>query len=66
MVSGHSKLIGSLVGGALGLAVSRFGLPAEWASPEVVAAITTLASVAFTYWAPANQPVSVVSRSSAR
>lgn len=51
----YSKLFGSLIGGAIGLAAS-FGLPTEWATPEVTGAITLLVSGIFTYFFPANKP----------
>lgn len=52
----YSKLFGSLVGGVLGLAVSLFGLPAEWATPEIQGAITVLLGAAATFLFPANRP----------
>lgn len=51
----YSKLIGSLVGGALGLAVSILGLPAEAATPEIVSAVTVLLSAIATFLFPANK-----------
>jgi len=51
-----SKLIGSLVGGGLGMLVSFGILPAEYATPEIQAAIVTLLSAAFTFLFPANKP----------
>lgn len=51
----YSKLFGSLIGGVVGIVVSRYGLPAE-SAPELTGAITVLLS-AFTTWAfPANKP----------
>jgi hypothetical protein len=52
----YSKLIGSLVGGLLGMLVSFGILPAEWATPEIQAAIVTLLSSIFTFAFPANKP----------
>lgn len=54
-MSNYSKLIASVLGGVLGMAVSKYGLPAEWASTEVVTALTTLVSAVFVYVAPANK-----------
>lgn len=54
MFSTHSKLIGSIVGGLIGLGVSKFGLPAEWASPEMVSAVTLIFSAVATYAFPKN------------
>ncbi|MEN0087722.1 MAG: hypothetical protein AAF737_04725 [Pseudomonadota bacterium] len=51
-----SKLIGAVVGGALGFAVSNFGLPADLATPEIVASITALLASVFVYFFPANKP----------
>lgn len=51
----YSKLFGSLIGGVVGLAVTRFGLPAETA-PEITGAITVLLSAAATWAFPANKP----------
>lgn len=50
----YSKLFGSIIGGALGLAVARFGLPADLASPEVVGAVTTVGAAVLTWLFPAN------------
>lgn len=50
----YSKLFGSVIGGLLGLGVSKFGLPAEMASPEVVGGLTTLAAAVVTWAFPAN------------
>lgn len=51
----YSKMFGSIIGGVLGIAVSKFGLPAELASPEVVGTLTALAAAFVTWLAPANQ-----------
>lgn len=50
----YSKALGSLIGGALGWAVGQWGLPADWASPEVTNAITVIMSTLFTYFFPPN------------
>lgn len=55
MLGNYSKMIGSVVGGVLGLLVSIFGLPAEFASPEVQGLVTVIMSAVFTYAFPANQ-----------
>lgn len=54
-MSNYSKLIGSVVGGVLGLAVAKWGLPAEWASPEMAAAITLILGSVATFAFPANK-----------
>ena len=51
----YSKLFGSIIGGVLGIGVSKLGLPAEMNSPDMVAAITMLLSAIATYLAPANR-----------
>ncbi len=50
-----SKLWGSLIGGVIGIGISKFGLPAEFGSPEIVGALTTLVAAAGTFFAPANR-----------
>lgn len=54
MFGNFSKLIGSLVGGVIGVGVSKFGLPAEVATPEIQGAITVLLSALATFLFPAN------------
>lgn len=56
MFGNYSKLIGSLTGGIFGLLVSRYGLPAEFATPEIVGGVTTLIGGLFTWAFPANKP----------
>lgn len=56
MFGNYSKLIGSLVGGIVGFGVSRLGLPAEIATPEVQGAITILLGAACTWAFPKNIP----------
>jgi hypothetical protein len=51
----YSKLIGSIVGGVFGL-LATFGLPVEWATPEIQGAIVTGMSAIFTFIFPANTP----------
>lgn len=51
----YSKFIGSLVGGVLGLIGSKFALPAEWQSPEMVSAITLVLGSIFTFIFPPNK-----------
>lgn len=51
----YSKLIGSIVGGVVGIAVS-FGLPAEWATPELQGAIVVVLSAIATFIFPSNKP----------
>lgn len=52
----YSKLYGSLTGGIIGILVSRLGLPAEFATPEIQGALTVLMSALFTYAFPRNNP----------
>lgn len=49
-----SKVIGSVIGGLVGFGGSRWGLPTEWATPEVVGGLTAVASGLFTFFFPAN------------
>ncbi len=51
----YSKAIGALVGGVIGLLGGIFALPAEWQTPEVIGAITTVLSLIATYVFPANK-----------
>ncbi|WP_420415935.1 hypothetical protein [Marinovum algicola] len=52
----YSKLFGSIIGGLIGLGVSKGVIPAEAQDPEVVAALTTLVCAAVATWAfPANK-----------
>ena len=55
-MSEYNKLIGSIVGGAIGIGVSVFGLPAEWQDPQTVTAITTVLAALATFIFPANKP----------
>jgi hypothetical protein len=50
----YSKLIGSIVGGVVGIAAT-FGLPAEWATPEIQGAIVVILSAIATFIFPANK-----------
>jgi hypothetical protein len=52
----YSKLVGSLVGGAFGFAVARWGLPADLATPEIQGAVTVLFGGILTFIFPANKP----------
>lgn len=54
-MSAYSKLIGTIIASLLGLAASKYGLPAEFNTPEVVGALTALAGAVGTYIAPANK-----------
>lgn len=56
-MANYSKLFGSILGGAIGLGVSIGFLPAEWNSPEIVSALTTVCAAVATYIAPANTQV---------
>ena len=50
-----SKLIGSIVGAAIGFGVAKGFLPADWNTPDIVAAFTAVASAIFTWAFPANK-----------
>ena len=52
----YSKFIGSLVGGLAGIAVNKFGVPQDVATPDIQAAIVVLLSAIATYFFPANKP----------
>lgn len=51
----YSKLVGSVVGSLLGIAVSSWGLPAELATPEIQVAIVALITGVVTWAFPANK-----------
>lgn len=51
----YSKMFGAIIGAVLGMAVAKFGLPAEVASPEVESALTLLVTAFATWLAPANK-----------
>ena len=51
----HSKAIGAVVGAVAGYAVSRGLLPAELATPEMVASLTAVFSTVATYLFPQNR-----------
>lgn len=55
-MANYSKLFGSILGSVLGIGVSKGVLPAEWATPDVQAAIMVLLSAAAVYFFPANKP----------
>ncbi len=50
----YSKLIGTLVGGIVGVLVSSFGLPADFATVEIQGAITVLIAGVAAFLFPAN------------
>jgi hypothetical protein len=52
----YSKLVGAVVGGVAGVLVSRFGLPTEFATPEIQGAVTVILSAVATFLFPANKP----------
>lgn len=54
-MSNYSKLIGTLVGGAIGIAAT-FGLPTAWATPDIQGAIVTILCALGTFIAPKNTP----------
>lgn len=56
MFGNYSKLVGSAVGAIFGILVSKFALPAEYASPEIQASVTVLLTAVVTYLFPANKP----------
>ncbi len=50
----YNKLIGSIIGGAVGLGLA-LGLPLDFMTPELQAGITTIIGAALvTFWAPKN------------
>ena len=52
----YSKAIGSVLGGIVGI-VGAFGIPMEWATPEVQMGITTVVGALIgTFVSPANNP----------
>lgn len=54
-MTNYNKLIGSIVGGVLGLLVAKFGLPAGLADPALVDAISAIIGSALgTFFAPKN------------
>lgn len=53
----YSKLIGAVVGFVLSFGVAKLALPAEWASAEVVTAITGGITAVLVWAFPANKPV---------
>lgn len=54
MFGNYSKMIGSVVGFLMGVAVS-YGLPAELADPEIQIGLTAVATGVVTYLFPANK-----------
>ena len=52
----YSKFIGALVGGVMSFLVAKFALPAEWATGDVSAAITTVLTAVVVFAFPANKP----------
>ncbi|RUU01447.1 hypothetical protein EOD23_21475 [Mesorhizobium sp. USDA-HM6] len=50
----YSKLIGSIVGGAVGWLGSKYALPPDLTSPEIQAAATLILSAVATYLFPPN------------
>jgi len=56
-LSNYNKLIGTLVGGTIGMGVSYWGLPADWNTPEMIGFITMVISAIGTYLAPPNTKV---------
>lgn len=55
MLGNYSKFLGSIVGGIFGILVGNFGLPTEYATPEIQNVVTVIMSALFTYAFPANQ-----------
>jgi hypothetical protein len=50
----YSKLIGSIVGGAIGWIGSKYALPPSLTSPEIQTAATLILSAVATYLFPTN------------
>jgi hypothetical protein len=55
-MSAYSKFFGAIVGGILAWLVARFGLPADWATGDFAAAITTVITAIVVWAFPANTP----------
>lgn len=56
-MSNYSKLIGSVIGFGVGFLVTKFALPADLGSKEVIDALTFLVTTALgTFLSPANKP----------
>ncbi len=51
----YSKLIGSIVGAAIGFGVAKGFLPDAWNTPDMVTAFTAVVSAIFTWIFPANK-----------
>lgn len=51
----YSKLIGSIVGAAIGFGAAKGFLPAGWDTPDMIAAVTGFVSAIFTWAFPANE-----------
>jgi hypothetical protein len=54
-MAAYSKFIGALVGGIMSYLVAKFALPAEWATGDVTAALTTVLTALVVYYSPANK-----------
>lgn len=51
----YSKLYGSLIGGILGILVSKNVIPAEFNTPEIQSALTVIGAAILTFLFPANK-----------
>lgn len=58
-MSNYSKLIATLVAGALAFLANKFALPVEWATPDgdFVIGVTTLISSILVWAFPANKEI---------
>jgi len=54
MLGNYSKAVGAIVGAILSWLVVQFGLPPEWAGPEMNLAVTTIITTFLVYIFPAN------------
>jgi len=50
----YSKFFGALIGGILSFLTLKFGLPADWATGDFAAALTTVVSAIFVWGFPKN------------
>lgn len=55
MLGNYSKFYGAIVGGAVSYLVAKGLLPADFNTPDVVAALTTIVTSIFVWAFPANR-----------
>ena len=56
-MAAYSKFFGAIVGGIFAWLVAKFSLPADWATGDFAAALTTIITAVVVYAFPANKPV---------